>query len=176
MQIFSNIRIVVATFDDIPAIRNLLNSAYRGESSKRGWTTEAHLIGGNVRTNDANIEEVMRKPGSIFLKYLGERNEIVGCVNLQHHDDRIYLGMFSVSPGQQGSGIGKQLLLASEEYAKHLKCKSIYMSVISVRTELIKWYERHGYRDTNERIPFVEDKISGRHLQQLEFMIMEKFL
>ncbi|HNU89510.1 MAG TPA: GNAT family N-acetyltransferase, partial [Ferruginibacter sp.] len=73
-------------------------------------------------------------------------------------------------------GIGKQLLKASEEHASQLQCSSIYMRVVSVRTELIDWYKRHGYVDTGQRDPFEDDGSSGRHLQKLEFMIMEKQL
>ena len=82
--------------------------------------------------------------------------------------------MFSVSPQLQGGGIGKKLLQAAEEYGRHLQMKAIYMSVISRRTELINWYMRHGYADTGERKPFIEDGITGKHLKPLEFMILEK--
>jgi ribosomal protein S18 acetylase RimI-like enzyme len=176
MDIFSNSHISIAAAADIPVIRDLLNNAYRGESSKQGWTTEAHLIDGNIRTNDMNVKKTMQQTGSVFLKYTDEMGEIIGCVNLQQHDDKIYLGMFSVSPKLQGGGIGKQILQASEEYAKHLKCTSIYMSVISLRTELINWYQRHGYKHTGRREAFIEDDVSGKHLQQLEFMLMEKII
>ena len=174
MYTFSNPNIEIATIADVAVIKDLLDSAYRGESSKEGWTNEAHLVGGNTRTNSETIEKIMRQPGSKFLKYTNEKNETIGCVNLQQHGDKIYLGMFSVSPKLQGGGIGKQMLRASEEHAKNLHCTSIYMSVISVRTDLINWYQRHGYEDTGKREPFIEDKMSGKHLQQLEFMIMEK--
>ena len=84
--------------------------------------------------------------------------------------------MLSVCPQLQGGGIGKQILQAAEEYGRGLKKKAIYMSVISLRTELISWYMRHGYADTGERKPFIEDSLTGKHLQPLEFMIMEKIL
>ncbi len=172
--IFSDPNISIAGTPDIAALKDLLNSAYRGESSKQGWTTEAGLISGNTRTDDATLQEVIQRPGSVFLKYTDENQQVTGCVNLQQHDHKIYLGMFSVSPQLQGGGIGKQLLIASEEYARYLKCTAIYMTVISVRTELINWYERHGYKDTGERKPFAEDGLTGRHLRELEFMVMEK--
>ena len=176
MIIFSNTQISVAAVDDIPAITALLNSAYRGESSKQGWTTEAHLIAGDVRTNENNVKEVMVQVGSVMLKYSDDKQNITACVNLQQHGDKIYLGMLSVSPQLQGAGIGKQLLKAAEEYAVQVQCVAVYMTVISVRTELINWYERFGYKDTGERKPFIEDGESGKHLQQLEFMVMEKRL
>ena len=84
--------------------------------------------------------------------------------------------MFSVSPQLQGGGIGKQLLQAAEEFALDVNFTAIYMSVISVRTELINWYKRHGYVETGERKPFVEDGLTGKHLQPLEFMTLEKTL
>ena len=116
----------------------------------------------------------MQEQGSVVLKYVNEMQEITGCVNLQQHGSKIYLGMFAVNPLLQGGGIGKKLLQASEEYARHIDCKSIYMTVITARTELIDWYKRHGYIDTGERKPFDEDSATGKHLQPLGFMVLEK--
>ena len=48
------------------------------------------------------------------------------------------------------------------------------MTVISVRTELINWYKRHGYADTGNKKTFKEDGLSGKHLQPLEFIVLEK--
>ena len=174
MITFRNSRISFASLKDISAVKQLLNSAYRGESSKKGWTTEAHLIAGETRTDENNLKQTMQQEGSIILKYTNDDKEIVGCVNLQQHHYKIYLGMFSVSPLQQGSGIGKQLLKAAEEYTHHTHSSSIYMSVISVRTELIDWYKRHGYFETGEKKSFEEDNLTGKHLQNLEFIMLEK--
>jgi ribosomal protein S18 acetylase RimI-like enzyme len=170
----TNPNISIANTTDAVAIRDLLNSAYRGEGSKKGWTTEAHLIAGEVRTDTDTVLQVMEQLNSVFLKYTNEQNEIIGCVNLQQHDAKIYLGMFSVAPQLQGAGIGKQLLLAADEYGLQLHCISIYMTVISIRTELINWYQRYGYKDTGERKPFIEDGLTGKHMQILEFMVLEK--
>ncbi|MBN8838035.1 MAG: GNAT family N-acetyltransferase [Sphingobacteriia bacterium] len=174
--VFSNKNISIALQNDAGSITTLLNSAYRGESSKQGWTTEAHLIAGEVRTDDQNVLDVMQQPNSVILKYKDDNDQIIGCVNLQKHGGRIYLGMFSVSPSLQGGGIGRQLLKAAEEYTLQMQCHSIYMTVISVRKELIDWYKRNGYADTGERKPFAEDDLTGKHLQSLEFMVLEKEL
>ncbi len=175
-KLFSEPLISIATENDIVAIKNLLNSAYRGEASRQGWTTEADLIAGDTRADDAMVQSTMQQAGSVFLKYSNEENEITGCVNLQQQDNKLYLGMFSVSPAMQGGGIGKKLLQAAEEYAVSISCNTIYMSVISVRAALISWYQRHGYADTGARKTFIEDGITGTHLQPLEFMILEKSL
>ncbi|MFZ1785790.1 MAG: GNAT family N-acetyltransferase [Ferruginibacter sp.] len=176
MNYFTNEHISVADNSQVTEIMHLLNNAYRGENSKKGWTTEANLIAGDRRADVKMLVDTMGHPGSIFLLYTDEANKILGCVNLQKHDNRMYLGMFSVWPELQGAGIGKIILQASEEYARQRLCQSIYMSVISARTELIDWYKRHGYRDTGEKKPFEEDGVTGKHLQKLEFMILEKKL
>jgi ribosomal protein S18 acetylase RimI-like enzyme len=82
--------------------------------------------------------------------------------------------MFSVSPEHQNAGIGRKLLQAAELVASQWDLEAIQMSVISVRDELIAWYMRNGYADTGERIPFQEDGMSGKHLRQLEFMVLRK--
>jgi ribosomal protein S18 acetylase RimI-like enzyme len=169
--IMSTIRIAASA--DIPQIVALLNQAYRGDSSRKGWTTEADLIAGEVRADAESVGAVMALPGSVFLVYDGTGGTL-GCVNLQKHDDRLYLGMFAVDPDTQGMGIGKALLNAADAHAREVGCRSIYMTVISVRRELIDWYCRHGYADTGERKPFPEDGLTGKHLQPLEFAVLEK--
>lgn len=168
--------ISIATLDDVPEITKLLNSAYRGESSQKGWTTEAHLIAGETRANENMLTEILLMPGSLMLKLEDTQGNIIGCVNLQHHGNKLYLGMLSVSPELQGKGDGKKLLKAAHEYARYQKMETIYMTVISLRTELIDWYKRHGYHDTGIRKPFHEDAITGKHMRELEFMVLEKEL
>src|SRR5258706_2974226 len=163
MYTFSNPHITIAAFEDIPAIKYLITSAYRGEAAAKTWKSEAHLITGDARTDENDLQNIMNLPGSIFLKYTDEEQKITGCVNLQQQGHKIYLGMLSVSPDSQGAGIGKKLLQASEIYANHLECTVIYISVISLRIELINWYERYDYRATGETKPFIEDNLTGKH-------------
>ena len=75
--------IQTATPDDIPALERLLNTAYRGEDSKKGWTTEADLLEGDLRTDAATLNKLMHTAGAVFLKYRNEENKIEGCVFLQ---------------------------------------------------------------------------------------------
>lgn len=175
MFVFTNDRISIASKEDISRIVELLNMGYRGEKSRKGWTTEADLIAGEIRSNVEDVTQVMREPGSVFLRYRNEEGKIIGCVNLKKQDHRIYLGMFAVEPELQGAGIGGALMRAAEEYALSEGCRSIYMYVISVRDELIAWYHRKGYVDTSERVPFQEN-FTGKHLRPLEFAILEKNL
>ena len=158
---------------DIPPLINLLNIAYRGDASKKGWTTEAGLIKGNQRMDRETLLEHLESPDAVMLKYTNQDGNIHGCVFLQKKQNRMYLGMLSVSPDQQANGIGKQLLSASVDHAKKMDCQVIYMSVISERKELIAWYERHGYRQTGERIPFTPPEKFGIPVRALEFVVLE---
>lgn len=165
-----------ATATDIPVLHRLVNSAYRGESSKKGWTTEADLLDGQRTTPEA-LQELLDPPHSVILKYLSSEGLIEGCVNLQQKEGKLYLGMLSVNPEHQGAGIGKHLLEAAEKQARAQGLDTIQMTVISVRTELIQWYERRGYRDTGARIPFpAPDPSFGIARIPLEFIVMEKKL
>jgi ribosomal protein S18 acetylase RimI-like enzyme len=168
--------IAMADLVDTEAITALLNSAYRGEGSKQGWTTEAELISGSVRATEEMVKELIRQPDSVLLKYTDENSRITGCVNLQKQATKLYLGMLSVSPALQAKGVGKQLLSAAEQYAKQQNCEIIYMSVISVRTELVDWYIRHGYLPSGETKPFPEDERLGTPTRPLEFIVLEKKL
>ena len=166
----------VATPEDIPVLLELVNSAYRGEPSRKGWTTEADLIAGDIRTSTEDLAKLMARPGAVILKTCAENGALGACVFLEKHDNRLYLGMFSVSPELQGQGIGKILLYGAEEQARTFECTSIYMQVISLRHELIAWYERHGYRNTGEYRPFDAPLEFGVPRQPLEFVILEKVI
>lgn len=159
---------------DIPALVTLINSAYRGEASKKGWTTEADLLKGELRTDIPTLTSLINTKDAVILKHVSEKGDITGCVYLHKQERGLYLGMLTVSPILQGGGIGKQLLKAAENYARENNCSSIFMNVISLRHELIAWYERHGFRQTDERKPFPSDQQFGIPSQPLEFVIMVK--
>lgn len=172
-QFITPAHITTATSKDIPALVLLVNSAYRGEGSKKGWTTEADLLDG-IRTDTDALQKLIGDPGAVILKYTGESGILQACVYLHKKENQLYLGMLSVSPELQAKGIGKQLLAVSAGYAKHMGCSSITMTVISIRKELIAWYERHGYRATGETEPFPTSLKFGRPRQPLVFIVMEK--
>ena len=158
---------------DVPALNKLINSAYRGEESKKGWSTEADLLDG-TRIDEAALRDLIQKPDTVFLKY-EEDNVILGCVELRKEGNKLYLGTLSVNPNIQNKGIGKKLLQAGEEYARQTGCGTMRMTVIDGRQTLIEWYVRHGYQLTGERKPFVvPDERWGIPRQKLEFVVLEK--
>jgi ribosomal protein S18 acetylase RimI-like enzyme len=164
----------IANAADITELVQLVNSAYRGEGSKKGWTTEADLLVGGIRVNEDRMAAMLHNPANTILKYTNDQNQIIGCVLLAEKTGYVYLGMLTVSPELQGAGIGKELLKAADEFAKGIGKHNIRMTVITARTELINWYKRHGYQDTGERLPFPYEPGFGEPSQQLEFAVLER--
>jgi ribosomal protein S18 acetylase RimI-like enzyme len=139
---------------DVPAIVDLIESAYRGETSRAGWTTEEHLLGGQ-RTDAEAVMSVVRAPRSAML--LAEADgTLAGCCQLERRaGGEVYFGMFSVPPGHQGRGWGREILAEAERLARdEWGARGMVMSVLAQRPELIAWYERRGYRRTGETRPF----------------------
>lgn len=142
-----------ATAADVPAIVALVESAYRGDSGRLGWTTESDLLDGR-RTDAAGVGELLGQADSIVL--LAERDgELLACCHVEKQDEAGYFGMFAVNPLLQNAGIGKAVLAEAERYAcEQWQCLTMRMTVIEQRAELIAWYERRGYQRTGEYRPF----------------------
>jgi len=168
-------KIAEASFTDIPSICTLVNSAYRGDTSRKGWTTEAALLDG-LRIDEPTLQHHIQDSDTVILKATDEDNKIIGCVYLKLEQEQLYLGMLTVSPLLQSKGTGKLLLRASEEKAMLSGCKKIVMTVLSTRIELLNWYERQGYYATGEKQPFPTDKKFGIPKMPLEFLVLEKIL
>ncbi|GHJ04879.1 GNAT family N-acetyltransferase [Streptomyces olivaceus] len=142
-----------ATDADVDGIVALIESAYRGDSSRAGWTTEADILQGQ-RTDPQGVLEVVEAPDSRLLAV--ERDgRLVACCQLEHRGVHAYFGMFAVSPALQGAGLGKAIIAEAERRARETwGATEMHMTVISVREDLIAWYERRGYRRTGETTPF----------------------
>jgi ribosomal protein S18 acetylase RimI-like enzyme len=162
-----------ATLQDADALADLINSAYRGEASKQGWTTEADLLDG-LRTTPQEIQQLVTGRNSFLL--LCHRDAVLaGSVHLEKQGEQAYLGMFVVRPEIQGAGIGKRLLEEAETLARGEWGVCIFsMIVITLRHELISFYERRGYRRTGELSEFPVNpvlwmpKVNGLKMERLE--------
>lgn len=172
----SELYIRKARNEDTARIVALINSAYRGESSTAGWTTEAGFLGGQ-RTDAEEVGGLIAAPDSVIL--LAEQGtEPVACVHLEKAERGAYLGMLTVKPTLQGRGIGSRLLAAAERAARAAwGAEKIVMAVITLRTELIAYYERRGYRRTGQLQEFPQDPRYGiPKVEGLRFELMEKGL
>ena len=165
--------IKVADINDITKLEILINSAYRGESGRKGWTTESDILSG-IRIDSLELFAIINSVNSTIFKY--ELTDVIlGCVLLEEKIDKLYLGMFCVSPTEQNSGIGKKILQFATNFAISKGLPKIVMTVIATRTELIDWYKRHDFVDSGKREPFPDGYeqyiLSG---ETLEFMVLEK--
>jgi len=166
-----------ATPADLDAIVALVTSAYRGDSSRAGWTTEADFLGGN-RIDAEVLRADIERPGSRVL--LAERDgALLACAHVSEDDGAGYFGMFSVVPGLQGGGIGKQVLAECERIARDdWRLPAMRMTVIDIRDELIAFYERRGYRRTGilKPFPYGDERFGLPQRDDLRFEVLEKAL
>ncbi len=164
-----------ATEDDIPALIHLVTSAYRGDASRQGWTTEADLLDGQ-RIDADMLRADLAQPQSVVL--LAEDDaRLVACANVGVEDGAGYFGMFSVKPDLQGGGIGKHVLAECERIVRDdWQLPAMRMTVIDVRDELIAFYERRGYQRTGIKKPFPygDARFGEPKRDDLRFEVLEK--
>lgn len=162
---------------DVPAVVALVESAYRGESSRAGWTTEADLLRGQ-RTDAEQIAALLTAPDGVLLVALRDER-IIACCQLENRVGRAYFGLFAVSPHAQGSGVGKKVITYAEGYAAtEWSSKHMELTVIRQRADLIAFYERRGYRNTGVRSPFPygDERFGIPQRDDLEFTLLTKGL
>lgn len=169
----------IASVYDTDKLVSLVNRAYRGETGRRGWTTEADLIGGQ-RIDAEMMRELISTPGNSIL-LVEEGQSVLGCVHLRRDEAagsvRCFFGLLTVDVDSQRRGLGDFLLAQAECHAAEVYLASaMRMYVISVRDALIAWYQRRGYQLTGERAPFPygEERFGVPMREDLEFVIMEK--
>ncbi|MFR9725620.1 GNAT family N-acetyltransferase [Streptomyces sp. MS19] len=171
-----------ATESDVPALVALVESAYRGDASRAGWTTEADILEGQ-RTDPDGVREILRDPDSLVLA-VEDGGALTACCHIQRRAAdgpgeaaAAYFGMFAVRPGLQGAGLGRAVLAEAERRAAAgWGVARMEMQVISVRDDLIAWYERRGYVRTGRTSPFpYGDERFGLPLRaDLEFELLVK--
>jgi ribosomal protein S18 acetylase RimI-like enzyme len=178
----ATIRFRPATPADTAALVALVESAYRGDASKQGWTTEADMLGGR-RTGPDDIQDCLARTHSRIV--LAERDttegapELLACAHVAAEDGAGYFGMFSVRPDLQGAGLGKALLAEAERVAREeWRLPLMRMTVIDIRDELIAFYERRGYARTGIKKPFPygDERYGLPKRDDLRFEILEKAL
>lgn len=162
---------------DVDAIVALVHSAYRGDVSRQGWTTEADLLDGQ-RTDDLEVRSLIELVDSRLLLAF-EEGELVGSCHLKRSgpEGGAYFGMFAVRPGLQGTGIGTALLSEAERTARSAwGARRMRMTVIRQREDLIAWYRRRGYElnGVREPFPYGDERFGIPLRDDLEFVVLEK--
>lgn len=164
-----------ATAADIPALIELVTSAYRGDASRVGWTTEADLLDGQRVDADGILADINRPRSAILI---AEHNgQLQACCHVADEDGHGYLGMFAVSPTAQGGGVGKQVMQQAERHVlEQWQLPTMQMTVIDCRDELIAFYERRGYVRTGIKKPFPygDARYGIPKRDDLRFEVLEK--
>ncbi len=168
-----------ATPADIPALVELVTSAYRGDASRKGWTTEADLLDGQRIDPDVLLIDIQRPRSSVLIADRDGDGDMVACVHVAEDHGAGYLGMFSVRPDGQAKGLGSRVIVEAERHAREdLGLALMRMTVIDVRDELIAWYLRRGYRRTGIKKPFPygDTRFGIPRRDDLRFEVLEKDL
>ena len=164
-----------ATAADIDALVALVTSAYRGDASRQGWTTEADMLDGQ-RIDPEVLRHDIERPHSLVV--VAEQDGVLlACAHVAEEDGAGYFGMFSVKPDLQGGGIGKRMMAETERIVRdEWTLPAMRMTVIDIRDELIAFYERRGYRRTGIKKPFpYGDARFGIPLREdIRFEVLEK--
>jgi GNAT superfamily N-acetyltransferase len=165
---------------DFAEVAQLVNSAYRGDSSREGWTTEADFLDGQ-RTDALTLKKELEDENKIVLCLRSEPSpEIIGTVFLEKFKDAkgvgCYLGMLTVKPTIQNGGLGRWMLAEAETYAKSIGALRMTLGVLHLRHELMAWYERRGYKKTGELqdFPYGQDEFGLPKTKGLHFIMFEK--
>ncbi|GAA2962636.1 GNAT family N-acetyltransferase [Actinokineospora diospyrosa] len=166
-----------ATLDDVDALVPLVESAYRGDASRQGWTTEADLLDGQ-RTDPDGVAEVITADKSVVV--IAEQDgALVACCHVAQENGAGYFGMFAVDPGRQAGGVGRLTLAEAERVvAEEWGLPEMRMKVLTARADLVAWYVRRGYTQTGELIPFPygDDRFGLPRRDDLAFELLVKKL
>jgi GNAT superfamily N-acetyltransferase len=129
-----------AEIADAEAIARLVNAAF---------LPERYYVDGD-RTDPERVR-ALQQTGKFLL--VGEPDSLAGCVYVEPRGERGYLGLLSVAPGQQRSGLGSRLIAAAEDHCRSAGCGIMDLTFVNLRTVLPPFYRRLGYTE-NGAEPF----------------------
>jgi len=160
--------ITAATPADAPALKALLEAAYRGDTARAGWNHEADILD-DERIAPGELQAMLADP-AVTIITARDGEGLIGCVAVTTKGESLgYLGMLCVSPMLQSGGLGRRLLDAAEDHARAIGIGHMEMTVIDSRAAL------RGYALTGETLPFHElrpaDADTG---PQITFVVLEK--
>ncbi len=167
-----------AVFADVDKLVELIRSAYRGDASRAGWTSEADYVAGK-RIDGVGVRTIISGLKSMMLVLVDDADDVIACCQLEDISNRkAYFGTFAVRPHAQGVGLGRRLITEAERQAVvRYSSLTLEMTVLAQQDKLIAWYERLGFHRTGEIRPFPTDPVYARPLREdLYFVVLTKEL
>ena len=140
----STLPIRVATSADTARITAVINAAFR--------IAEGFFID-SKRITEAEVEESLAK-GAFLVAENGEK--LNGCVYVEMRGTRSYLGLLSVDPECQQSGLGSLLMQEAEQYCRERGSQFMDILIVHLREDLPSYYKKRGYTE-NGTSPFPAD-------------------
>ncbi|KAJ6143837.1 hypothetical protein N7471_003290 [Penicillium samsonianum] len=168
----------VATEEDATQLQQLVESAFRAEDSRKGWTDDLGLSS-SFRLDVKEVLAMITKPDSVMLMATNNENTLVGSIGTSKRDaNHARIFMLAIDTSQQQGGIGRQVLAYAEEYCQRTwGVTTLGLNALSNRQELISWYSRRGYKTTGETTPFPREKFENLLLpEDLCFVEFEKVM
>ena len=130
------LRIRHGVADDAEPLARLINAAF---------VVERPIFDGD-RTDPDGVRAFMRT-GKFLLAE--ESSDPVGCVYVELRGDRGYIGLLSVDPARQGTGLGRKLMEAAELFFRAAGCVAVDLRVVSARAPLPAFYRHLGYAESH---------------------------
>jgi ribosomal protein S18 acetylase RimI-like enzyme len=137
------LRFRTADLADVEALVRLINVSFR---------VEQPFIEGD-RVDTTGVRSYMAK-GKFLLAE--DSSGLAGCVYVELRGNRGYLGLLGVDPSRQGTGLGRKIMDAAENFFRQADCVAVDLRVISARTPLPAFYRHLGYHETGTA-PFAPD-------------------
>src|SRR5689334_9457673 len=131
----TTVPIRVATAADTAQITEVINAAFR--------IVEGFFIA-SERITEAEVAESLGK-GDFLLAEIDEK--LLGCVYVEMRGTRSYLGLLSVDPECQQSGVGSLLMNEAEQYCRERGSQFMDILIVHVREELPSYYRKRGYTE-----------------------------
>jgi len=172
-MIADNFDFSFATPADVERVHTLIELAYRGSVAARGWTNETELLEG-PRSTLGEIAGIIADPQSRFVMAVAN-GALIATALIRKYQDGAYFGMFAVDPRMQLGGVGKMHISRCEADARRLwNARFLRLRVISLRDELISWYERRGFVRTGEHEPFPFHEAPGALRTDFDLVVLQK--
>jgi len=126
----------VAEIRDAESIVSVINAAFK--------QAESFLI--DRDRIDLETVRALLQTGSFLVA--DDLDFVCGCVYVEPRGDRSYLGLLSVDPQRQKSGLGSRLMDAAEDHCVKAGSRFMDLRIVNVRRELPGFYHHRGYVET----------------------------